>query len=1156
MRLPGVALWLLWLSTVPAAVLGSAASAARAAAAVGGANGPADAVDEDLFSRQLYVMGKAAQMRLSASAAAVVGTGGLADEVTKNLVLSGCRKLYICDPADPDKAAEAVATLQQLGAAAGAVIEAASQEDLESGAQASVVVVCDGGLSLELRMNDLCRRTGAGFVAASSRGIFSRVFLDFGDRFEVHDANGQAPRTEVLSRVARSARRDSLTVHCVPGRRHGLSRGDRVTLRGVGGVPGETVWDVVSTPAPDALEVSSPSVSLSLASLALSAGATLREVKVPAVLSFKPLSEALRTPSIVPTDFGKLSVSRQATLHALMHMEGTEALALARVAHETLGGKGRFVWDRSVERAFLEHGSGQLAPVNAVAGAIAAQEALKCLTRVFTPAQQFVFFDVAEMDAALRKAKARQEPSNSNGKGRYAAQERAIGRWATQRLQALRVFVVGSGAIGCELVKLLALMGVGTKGEGEIVLTDPDTIEKSNLSRQMLFSLADVGRPKAVAAAERAREMNGDLRVDARTLRVGADSEAEGAFDQRFYSRLDAVMNALDNLAARRYMDGVAARHQLPLFDSGTLGAKGSQQPCIPHVTETYGGGESSGDEDTGDEIPLCTVHSFPSRPEHLVHWARDVFFEAHLVESEAAAKALLRLLSGGDEALAAEADALAGGGPEAAAAALAEWQEMLQLLGGPMGPPQLRDWAERVFAEHFVLDISDLLRQHPIDSLDEDGDAFWTADRIPPRPMTPSALDPRTAKEALRLKRALVDGLVRLRLANLGEDPSGRGPDPAGAGAPVPAPSRPASIQTELLEEADLRSGPPARGAAAAALRGKLDAAAERGALAGAVRREVASVAAAMRGLPAERLEALSSRLSAFSAVDFEKDDDANGHVALLAAASCLRALNYGLAEVEALEVKRIAGAITPAMVTTTALVSGLSAIELLKLSVGCSEASEYRSAFLNLAVPLLALPLPEAPLRYHGPGSMDRKEAQRPSGFSAWTRLSASPSDLQPAWRRLLPWAGAGGGTLGDLVALVEGRTGCKVLSVMVGDAVIAEERMGEPLRDALGAEDAFAELEMVARDADGDELELPPLRFFFRDADKRAFCAREAARGRVGAPEREERAPAAKAGRLEVYRRVFGRLLARLLELLGLRQKRGSVAEDLRKRIRVEA
>lgn len=65
----------------------------------------------------------------------------------------------------------------------------------------------------------------------------------------------------------------------------------------------------------------------------------------------------------------------------------------------------------------------------------------------------------------------------------------------------LRYFVVGAGAIGCELLKNFGMMGVGADG-GKIIITDMDLIEKSNLNRQFLFRPQDVQKAKSITAAK------------------------------------------------------------------------------------------------------------------------------------------------------------------------------------------------------------------------------------------------------------------------------------------------------------------------------------------------------------------------------------------------------------------------------------------------------------------------------------------------------------------------------------------------------------------------------------------------------------------------------------------------------------------------------
>src|SRR5262249_54144766 len=85
---------------------------------------------------------------------------------------------------------------------------------------------------------------------------------------------------------------------------------------------------------------------------------------------------------------------------------------------------------------------------------------------------------------------------------------RLISWWRQERLQAARVLVVGAGALGNEVLKNLALIGLGT-----IHVIDLDVVEPSNLSRSVLFRAEDGGRPKAEVAAARAHEMNPEVRI-------------------------------------------------------------------------------------------------------------------------------------------------------------------------------------------------------------------------------------------------------------------------------------------------------------------------------------------------------------------------------------------------------------------------------------------------------------------------------------------------------------------------------------------------------------------------------------------------------------------------------------------------------------------
>lgn len=107
-------------------------------------------------------------------------------------------------------------------------------------------------------------------------------------------------------------------------------------------------------------------------------------------------------------------------------------------------------------------------------------------------------------------------------------------------VRSAQVLVVGAGAIGNEVLKNLALLGVGN-----IHILDKDIIEKSNLSRSILFRATDTGRPKAETAARTVREINPDVRAKAWEGDIRVD------LGLGLLRRMQVVIACLDNIAAR-----------------------------------------------------------------------------------------------------------------------------------------------------------------------------------------------------------------------------------------------------------------------------------------------------------------------------------------------------------------------------------------------------------------------------------------------------------------------------------------------------------------------------------------------------------------------------------------------------------------------------
>lgn len=115
-----------------------------------------------------------------------------------------------------------------------------------------------------------------------------------------------------------------------------------------------------------------------------------------------------------------------------------------------------------------------------------------------------------------------------------------ISWWERDKVQDAKVMIVGAGALGNEVAKNLALMGVGN-----LLILDFDVIEAANLSRSVLFRERDNARPKAEVAAARLRELNPDIQIQY----LNADVRTQVGLG--LFRRMDAVISCLDNREAR-----------------------------------------------------------------------------------------------------------------------------------------------------------------------------------------------------------------------------------------------------------------------------------------------------------------------------------------------------------------------------------------------------------------------------------------------------------------------------------------------------------------------------------------------------------------------------------------------------------------------------
>ena len=159
---------------------------------------------------------------------------------------------------------------------------------------------------------------------------------------------------------------------------------------------------------------------------------------------------------------------------------------------------------------------------------------------------------------------------------RYARQ-RLIPGWRQDRIAQARALVVGAGALGNEVIKNLALLGVG-----KICIVDLDRVEASNLSRCVLFRTGDVGHGKAQAAARAAMELNPDVDASALDGDIGHDM---GEGELRSY---DLVLGCVDSIAARWALNRLCRRAGVAWWNGGMSASMGQISLHAPQAGACY----------------------------------------------------------------------------------------------------------------------------------------------------------------------------------------------------------------------------------------------------------------------------------------------------------------------------------------------------------------------------------------------------------------------------------------------------------------------------------------------------------------------------------------------------------------------------------------
>jgi len=625
-------------------------------------------IDEQMYSRQIVLLGLETMEKISKLSILIIGQNGLGIEVAKNIIVSGPLKVFIFDPnpviisnlgsnfylkeEDIGKRRD-IASLNSLielneYVQVDYIKKNCIKEIYNDIANNFNIVVITEILPLDelIEINNICRNNSIKFIYSAICGLTSFIFDDFGDEHIIFDEYCEKTNKYKIKNIQKT--KDGYGLLEIKLEKEGEKPyiGDSVIFKEVEGMieinyeKCHKIWEIKKKQDSNTIFIIDDISNFS----DYTSGGYIEERLIPKKMKYYSLSKKLDVPFTQEEDeflnwkqklifliFKSLMIFKQEKkklpikgnvehLNEMIKLVNKEFQLYKCNENENIFNNINL--DEKIIKNITETSRAEICCMSSLIGGIICQEIIKS-TGKYIPINQWEIFNFLEYSDIIPN----DEKNIYNNENKYSEYEIVFGKKIMKKIQSLNIFLAGAGALGCELLKNISLIGIGdnyysSNSNGSVLIIDDDMVELSNLNRQFLFHKKDIGKYKALIAKESADKINKKLKCKSICSRISEDN----FYLFNDFEKYDLVLSAIDSNDGNSYLSELCQIYEKILIKGGIKGPQGKVESFIPKITCSLN--DIDYHQMPVENVPKCTRRRFPKKIEECIDNARDLFEE------------------------------------------------------------------------------------------------------------------------------------------------------------------------------------------------------------------------------------------------------------------------------------------------------------------------------------------------------------------------------------------------------------------------------------------------------------------------------------------------------------------------------------------------